>query len=355
VQKALSDLEQEQTQLKTENPTIATDDNNHTTPQEPIENPTTAINGNSPTTPQEPKDERVKISPLARRISGINGVDFTKIQHGTGPGGRIVKADVIDVISSDNIEDYLVKGRGSSVQLDKPKDSYIDEYTEKPLSQIQRYIAERLTRSWHDAPHFYMTISANVTELLKVKSQLNDSGALPVRLTVTDFMIKASALALIDCPRLNVSWSDGMVRSYNKSNISVVIATDEGIFSPVIYGACSKSICQISAELKELTKLAKSKKIPPEKSDGGTLTISNLGMYGIDGFFAVINPKQGTALSIGPARKTPVYSQSGEIIPADIIQFGYSIDHRLINGVDAAIFLEKLVKYIENPLLLVVG
>jgi pyruvate dehydrogenase E2 component (dihydrolipoamide acetyltransferase) len=326
--------------------------------------------------PKEAADKTVKISPLAKRISGMHGVDFTKIQRGTGPGGRIVKVDILEVLASGNdttsSAEYTEVQHGTApggriVKADVletlvsgkvPEHSGSDntssaEYTEESLSQVQRYIAGRLTQSWHDAPHFYMTISANVTELLKVKAQLNDNGAIPVKLTVTDFIIKASALALAECPSINVSWNNGIVRNYNKANISVVIATPDGIFSPVIYEACSKGIVQISRELKELASLARSKKIPPEKFDGGAMTISNLGMYGIDGFFAIINTNQGTALSVGPAKKTPVCNKDGDIVPADVVQFGYSVDHRLINGVDAAIFLEKLVKYIESPLSLV--
>jgi pyruvate dehydrogenase E2 component (dihydrolipoamide acetyltransferase) len=324
--------------------------------------------GGEPIAPQQEdhvyhdsKNEARTISPLARRISGMYGIDVAKIQHGSGPGGRIVKDDVLKVIASDSLKDYLVEKEEPLAESDTPvipaikANNDAEDYVDEPLPPIQRRIAERVVQSWHDAPHFYVTSSINVTELLRVKAQINDSGVLEVKLTVTDFIIKAAALAMVCCPHVNVNWYNGMVRRYKKSNVAVVISTAEGIFSPTIYGACSKNICEISKELKELARLAKSKRIPPEMFEGGALTISNLGMFGIDGFFAIVNPPQGTTLSIGPARRMPVYDESGNLSPADIIQFGYSIDHRLINGVDAAQFLEKLAKYIENPLSLIVG
>jgi pyruvate dehydrogenase E2 component (dihydrolipoamide acetyltransferase) len=294
-----------------------------------------------------------KASPLARRISETHGVDIKKIRQGTGPGGRIVKDDVLKAIASDNLEDYLIKKEKVYTHSDVLS-AEGPEYMDETISRMQQSIAERLGRSWREAPHFYMTISVNASELLRVRAQINDNGAFPIRLTVTDFIIKAAALAMACCPRINVSWNNGMARKYSKSNISVAISTEEGILSPVIYEACSKGICEISRELKDLVSLAKARKIPPGRFDGGALTISNLGMFGIDGFFAIINPPQGTILSVGPARKTPIYDKSGNLIPADIIQLGYSIDHRLINGVDSAQFLERLAKYLENPLSLIV-
>jgi pyruvate dehydrogenase E2 component (dihydrolipoamide acetyltransferase) len=280
------------------------------------------------------KVERIKSSPLARRISNIHGIDIASIKQGTGVGGRIVKDDVVKAITSDNLTDYIVN-----------KQTYADE----PLPHIQQLIAEKLANSKQKVPHFYMAASINVTDLLKIRKKINENAMLPIKLTVTDFIIKAVALAMRATPQINVTWYDGKIRRYQTSNIAVAIATKNGIFAPVIYDADSKSILEISKELKKLIELAKNKRIPVDKTEGGTITVSNLGMFKIDRFFAIINSPQGSILSVGPAQKTPVYNEKDELTPVDVIQFGYSMDHRMINGTDGACFLEQLKKYLECP------
>ncbi len=284
--------------------------------------------------------EIIKASPLAKRIANEYGIDLTAIT-GSGPHGRIIKEDVLNVKQLSN----------HPTKIDFPKTSkFIDE----PASSLRKVIAEKLTKCKKEVPHFYMSVSANVTELLKFRKQINDSGKLDTKITVNDLITKAVALALKEEPSVNAIWNNGKVRKFSTVDVSVAVAVEDGLFTPVIWSADLKRIEVISKEIKDLAKKAKEGKLKPDQFMGGSITISNLGMYNIDSFFSIINPPQGSILSIGSAKKLPVYNNEDKIISADIITIGYAVDHRVINGGDAAKFLEKLVKYLENPILLVI-
>ncbi|MDR3224122.1 MAG: 2-oxo acid dehydrogenase subunit E2 [Holosporales bacterium] len=267
-----------------------------------------------------------RISPLAKRIANDLGVDVSKLT-GTGPNGRIVKADV--TIS---------------------KCKYVDE----PVSQMRRIIAEKLTMSKQETPHFYMNSSADVTELLKFKCMLNKSRKIDTKITVNDLIVKAVALAIEDEPAVNVSWNSGQIRKFNQVDISVAVAVDGGLITPIVENANLKNIQEISKEIKFLVQQAKSGKLKPEQFIGGGITVSNLGMYKIDSFSSIINPPQASILSIGPAKKAPIYNEDNQLVPANILTIGYAIDHRVIDGATAAKFLETLVSNLENPMLLIV-
>ncbi len=284
--------------------------------------------------------ERIKASPLAKRIANEYGIDLTSI-IGTGPHGRIIKEDVL------NIKQLT----SHTMKTDFPK---ISKFIDEPASSLRKVVAEKLTKCKNEVPHFYMSVSANVTELLKIRKQINDSGKLDTKITVNDLITKAVALALKEEPAVNVIWNNGKVRRFNTVDVAVAVAVEDGLFTPVIWSADLKGIEVISKEIKNLAKKSKEGKLKPDQFMGGSITISNLGMYNIDGFFSIINPPQGSILSIGPAKKSPVYNDEDKIIPADIITIGYAVDHRVINGGDAAKFLEKLVNYLENPILLVI-
>lgn len=283
--------------------------------------------------------ERIKASPLAKRIANEYGIDLSSIT-GSGPRGRIIKEDVLNVKQLSN----------HPMKIDFPKTS---KFIEEPASSLRKVIAEKLTKCKNEVPHFYMSVSANVTELLKFRKQINDSGKLDTKITVNDLITKAVALALKEEPSVNVIWNNGKVRKFSTVDVSVAVAVEDGLFTPVIWSADLKRIEVISKEIKDLAKKAKEGKLKPDQFMGGSITISNLGMYNIDSFFSIINPPHGSILSIGSAKKSPSYNDEGKIVPADIITIGYAVDHRVINGGDAAKFLEKLVKYLENPILLV--
>ncbi|MDR3031228.1 MAG: 2-oxo acid dehydrogenase subunit E2 [Holosporales bacterium] len=280
--------------------------------------------------------ERVKASPLAKRIANEYDIELSKLT-GSGPGGRIIKSDVLEYS-----EQKLNKAEIPQIQ-------YIDEQ----ISNLRKVIAEKLTKSKQDTPHFYMNVSANVSELFKIRKLINDSGSSATKITVNDFIIKAVALALCDSPEINVSWTDGKIRKYSSIDISVAVAIDEGLFTPIIRNVNCKSLKEISQEMKDLADKAKSGKLLPDEFIGGGITISNLGMYQIDNFSSIINPPQGSILSIGPAKKTPIFDDENNIIAAQIMNIGYAIDHRVIDGSAAAKFLEKLSKYLQSPMTLV--
>ncbi|MDR0640618.1 MAG: 2-oxo acid dehydrogenase subunit E2 [Holosporales bacterium] len=274
---------------------------------------------------------KVKASPLAKRIAGLHGIDISTI-IGTGPGGRIVKADVL-------------KTRETGCNASETA------FTETPLSDVKTLIAAKLTKAKNEVPHFYMTVAADVTDLLSLRKKISDLRG--TKFTVTDFIIKAVALALRDVSNVNVTYHDGCIRRYMSIDISVAVATNFGLLTPIISNADKKDIREISAELRDLAKLAREKRLPASKMDGGTLTISNLGTHQIDSFYSIINIPQASILSIGPAIKTPIFDSNDEIKKAMIMKIGYAIDHRVIDGQDAAKFLEKITEFLNNPVTLV--
>lgn len=284
--------------------------------------------------------EKIKASPLAKRIANEYGIDLTSI-IGSGPHGRIVKSDVLNIKQLSN----------NSVKIDFPT---VSKFIDQPISSLRKVIAEKLTKCKNTVPHFYMSASANVTELLKIRRQINDSGKLDTKITVNDLITKAVALALREEPSVNVIWNNEKIRKFSTVDISIAVAVEEGLFTPIIWSADLKRIEDISKEIKDLAKKAKEGKLKPEQFMGGSITISNLGIYDIDSFFSIINPPQGSILSIGAAKKQAIYNNEGEIVPSDVINIGYAVDHRVINGGDAAKFLEKLIKYLENPILLII-
>lgn len=293
---------------------------------------------NSPVTTSTPISDKVKASPLAKRIANEYGIDLTTI-IGSGPHGRIVKEDVLSI-------------KQLSAQL--PSINYPTEskFTDEPISSMRKVIAEKLTKCKNEVPHFYVTVTANVTDLLRVRKQINDSGKLDTKITVNDLIVKAIALALRAEPSVNVIWHNGNIRKFKTVDVSVAVAVEDGLFTPIIWSADLKRIEAISKEIKDLAKKAKEGKLKPEQFIGGSITISNLGMYSVDSFLSIINPPQGSILSIGAAKKSPVYNASGELIAADTLSIGYACDHRIIDGGNAAKFLQILVKYLENPILL---
>lgn len=285
--------------------------------------------------------DKIKISPLAKRVANEFGIDISKA-IGTGPGGRIVKSDVISLTKM---------SAAKNIKFDPNQPKYVDE----PISQMRRVIAEKLTKSKQNTPHFYMTASANVTDLLKARKSINDSGMIDTKITVNDMIIKAVALAMRDLPEINVSWNEGMLRRYNNVDVSVAVAVEGGLLTPIIENADIKSLGDISKEIKQLARLAKDGKLMPHQFIGGGITVSNLGMYGIDSFSSIINPPQASILSIGPAQKTPIYNENDQLIQANIMNIGYAVDHRVIDGSIAAKFLEIINNYLENPILIMIS
>ncbi|MDR1034448.1 MAG: 2-oxo acid dehydrogenase subunit E2 [Holosporales bacterium] len=283
----------------------------------------------------EEKKPRVLSTPLARRIAELYEIDLSAI-HGTGPNGRIVKADVLVKV------EIILKQRSDNF----PKK--IIPFVDEPLSEIKKAIAEKLTNTKNQYPHFYMMISIDVTELLMLKQKINLSHNL--KLTVTDFLIKAVALAMKSNQDINVAYVEAaQIRRFSSIDVSVAIATEWGLYTPVIREADKRGMVNISKELKEATKLSKGRKISTARVTGGSITISNLGMFGIDSFYSIINAPQASILSIGPAVKTPVFDENDNVKKAMIMKVGYAIDHRVIDGQAAAKFLIELQTILSDP------
>ena len=279
-----------------------------------------------------------KASPLAKRLADEFGINISEVT-GTGPHGRVVKQDILDIRDTKKANKFLKNEA---------------KYTDVPIPSMRKVIADKLTKTKQEVPHFYMSIKANVTSLLDVRRKINEAGMLDTRITVTDLLIKAVALAMKAEPGVNVMWQDGNMRQFGTIDISVAVATDSGLITPIIWNADSKSIKQISAELKTLSAKAKNNELKPNEFMGGNITISNLGMFGVNSFFSIINPPQGSILSISAAQKEAVVSESNDVVVADVLSVGYAIDHRVIDGATAAKFLTALKDYLENPLVLLV-
>ncbi len=301
---------------------------------------------------------RVFASPLARRIAANNGVDLTTIQ-GSGPHGRIVKADVegkpatvaqAAPLAAPAAKAPVVAASGASA--DTVAKIYADrEYTEIPLDGMRKTIAARLTEAKQTIPHFYLRRDIKLDALLAFRAQLNKQlEARGVKLSVNDFIIKACALALQSVPAANAVWAGDRVLQLTPSDVAVAVAIEGGLFTPVLKDAENKSLSALSKEMKDLAGRARDKKLAPHEYQGGSFAISNLGMFGIDNFDAVINPPHGAILAVGAGVKKPVVDDNGDLGVATVMSVTLSVDHRVIDGALGAELLAAIVDNLENPM-----
>jgi pyruvate dehydrogenase E2 component (dihydrolipoamide acetyltransferase) len=290
---------------------------------------------------------RVKASPLARKIAAERGVDLTRLL-GTGPGGRIVRYDV------ENAPVGGAAGRVATTPTIRPVVGPEDERV--PVSSMRNIIAERLLASKTQIPHFYLQIEVDTAPLMKLRAHLNGDAEKTGgnKYTVNDLVLKAVISAAKSAPAINAAWDGDAIVKFKSVGLSIAIAVDEGLVTPVIKNAESKTLLQISQEVKDLAGKAKNKKLSPEDFAGGTITVSNLGSYGIDTFSAIINPPQAAILSVGSIRKLPVVDEKGAIVAGQRMWIGLSGDHRVVDGAVAAQFLGELKKYMESPTLMLV-
>ena len=298
--------------------------------------------------------ERIFATPLARRIAKSTNVDLANIK-GSGPYGRIVKADV----QSNNVkalEKTPVTQITSSVTSETIKTMYKDrEFAEIPLDGMRKVIANRLTEAKQTIPHFYLRKSVNLDKLLIVRSEMNtgliDQG---IKISVNDFIIKASSLALQDIPQANVVWAQNRILQMTSSDVAVAVSVEGGLYTPVIFDSEKKTLSSLSLEIKDLASRARDKKLLPNEYQGGSFAISNLGMMGIENFDAVINPPHGSILAVGAGTKKPIVKEDGTISVATVMSLTLSVDHRAIDGALGAEFLAKITNYLENPLTMLV-
>jgi len=297
---------------------------------------------------------RIFASPLARRIAADQGLDLAKIT-GSGPKGRIVKADVSGAPAPASVSAPPPMAAAPAASL--PSSASVEalyqgrSYKAVPLDGMRRVIADRLTEAKQTIPHFYLRRDIQLDTLLKLRSEVNAGlEARGVKLSVNDFIIKACAMALQSVPAANAVWAGDRVLQMEASDISVAVAIEGGLFTPVLQDADSKSLSKLAVEMKDLAARARSRKLAPHEYQGGSFSISNLGMMGIDNFDAVINPPQGAILAVGAGKKRPVVSDDGTLSVATVMSVTMSVDHRVIDGALGAELLDAIVNNLEHPL-----
>ncbi len=306
---------------------------------EPKTDVTTAVSTPTPTPVISSHDSRIKASPLAKKIAEEKGISLDSIQ-GTGENGRIVKRDL----------ENISQGSTSSI----PTQSAVlgeESFTEVPVSQMRKTIAARLSESKFNAPHFYLNIEVNMDKAVAARAQMNEIS--DVKISVNDIVIKAVAASLRKNPKINSSWLGTKIRYNNHIHIGVAMAVDEGLLVPVVRFADQKPLSAISSEVKAYGAKAKDKKLTPEDWTGNTFTISNLGMFGIEDFTAIVNPPDACILAVGTV-KDSVGVVNGEIKPVKTMKLTLSCDHRVVDGATGAQFLQTLKQFLEEPVKLLV-
>jgi pyruvate dehydrogenase E2 component (dihydrolipoamide acetyltransferase) len=313
----------------------------------------------APAAPAASDGTRIFASPLARRIAADQGLELSALQ-GSGPHGRIVKADVLaagdaptkPAPTAGPAVSAATPAPAPSVSADAIAKIYTNrEFTEIPLDGMRKTIAARLTEAKQTIPHFYLRRDIKIDNLLSFRGQLNKQlEARGVKLSVNDFIIKACALALQTVPAANAVWAGDRVLQLTPSDVSVAVAIEGGLFTPVLKDAEQKSLSTLSAEMKDLATRARSKKLAPHEYQGGSFAISNLGMFGIDNFDAVINPPHGAILAVGAGVKKPVIDEDGQVSVATVMSVTLSVDHRVIDGALGAELLQAIVDNLENPM-----
>ena len=290
---------------------------------------------------------RIFASPLARRIAAQAGVSLAGVS-GRGPDGRIVKSDVEAAIASAPVKSAVTEDVPFAASVSLPAGGASEIVK---LSTMRKVIAQRMIESKTQVPHFYLTMDCELDELLKVRKSLNEAQE-DVKISVNDFVIRACAMALMDVPAANVAFeSDNEIRQFHTADISVAVAIPGGLITPIVRAAEQKGFKQISTEMKDLATRARDGKLLPKEYQGGSFSVSNLGMFGVKQFDAVINPPQACILAVGAGEQRPVV-KNGEIMPAMVMSTTLSVDHRVVDGAIGAELLAAIKRYVENPALM---
>jgi pyruvate dehydrogenase E2 component (dihydrolipoamide acetyltransferase) len=284
------------------------------------------------------KDKRLKASPLAKKIAEEKGINLTNIK-GSGDGGRIIKKDIeenTEIISSQNSTNIIL-----------PKTIGEESFDEVPISQMRKTISKKLSESKFSSPHFYITMEINMDNCIAGRRKINETSE--IKISFNDIIIKATAAALRKHPMINSSYLEDKIRTNHHIHIGVAIAVKDGLLVPIIKFADNKSLSHISLEVKDLANKAKNKNLQPSDWEGNTFTISNLGMFGIDEFTAIINPNDSCILAVGGIKNTPII-KNGEIMPGNLMKVTLSCDHRIVDGAMGSAFLQTLKELIEDPI-----
>jgi pyruvate dehydrogenase E2 component (dihydrolipoamide acetyltransferase) len=287
--------------------------------------------------PTPSEDQRLKASPLAKKIAEEKGISLSGIQ-GTGDGGRIVRKDIENMAASPASAPSTFTGASEG-------------YNDVNVSQMRKTIAKRLSESKFSAPHFYLTMEINMDKAVEAREAMNTYSA--VKISMNDIVVKAAAVALTRHPKVNSSWLNDKIRTYQHIHVGVAMALEDGLLVPVVKHADQKSLSAISEEVKQYSAKAKDKKLQPTDWEGNTFTVSNLGMFGIDSFTAIINPPDACILAVGAVKET-VIVENGQMRPGKVMKVTLSCDHRVVDGVVGSKFLNTLKELIEEPVKLLV-
>lgn len=302
---------------------------------------------------------RLVVSPLAARMAAEAGINLRSLS-GSGPGGRIVKRDIEAAMTANERVDsgtqtpqrHLRAVRAGSGPAYAPATEGASPYRDEPTSVMRQTIARRLVTSIGPVPHFFLTTEIEMDRVVDMRRSINDLDP-EVKISINDVIIKVAAAALIQHPQVNASFQDRAVRYYERADIGVAVAIEDGLITPVVRSADQKSLSQIAAEVRELAERARSRKLLPEEYTGATFSISNLGMLGIDEFTAVINPPEAAILAVGAVTAKPVV-RDGQVMVRQMMRVTMSCDHRVIDGATGARFLQTFKRLLENPLLMIV-
>jgi pyruvate dehydrogenase E2 component (dihydrolipoamide acetyltransferase) len=324
------------------------------TQQEPPAPPKTSVSvqESEPAAPSSRDDGRQLISPIAARMAAEAGVNLKSLQ-GSGPGGRIVKRDIEAALTSKPASSSTApRMRGAGVVRPDEKGAIYgpSAYRDQPLSEMRRTIARRLVTSLGPVPHFFLTSEIDMERAAEMRASINELYP-DLKLSINDIIIKVAAATLIQHPQVNASFQDKTIRYYEHADIGVAVATDNGLITPVVRAADAKSLMDIASEVRELAERARARKLKPDEYTGATFSISNLGMFGIDEFTAVINPPEGAILAVGAMTPRPV-ARDNEVVIRRTMRVTMSCDHRAIDGAIGAQFLRTFKQIMENPLYL---
>lgn len=298
--------------------------------------------------------KRLKVSPLARKLAAAKGVNVATVQ-GSGPGGRIVAADIEKAAAAPQTTAPAATPASAPAPVGIMP-TYGEEDKIVPLSGMRKIIAERLLTSKQTIPHFYLHVEADTASLMELRKQVNSQAEQTHgnKYSVNDFVVKALINACVKVPAVNAAFNGDSIVEYKNVGISVAIAVEDGLVTPVVKEAQTKSLLEISKEIKAMAKRARDKKLLPNEFDGGTVTISNLGAWGVESFDAIVNPPQAAILSVGGITKKPVLDKNGQIVAGQRMNIGISCDHRVVDGAVAADFLNEVKRLIENPTLMLI-
>src|SRR5215204_1709967 len=313
-------------------------------------------------------DGQVRASPIVRRLARENDLDLSRIE-GSGPQGRIVERDVRAALESG--EAPTTDGQAEVEAPEEPQQEQaaqqqiqparLPEPTEAPGTQLmeptrmQRVIGERMTEAKQHIPHFYATVEVEMDATMALRKQLNEQlEEEGLKLSVNDFVMKACAVALRDYPNLNAIYTSKGIELHEKVDLAMAVALDAGLITPVIKDAASKGLAAISRESKDLAKRARDGDLAPDEYQGGTITVSNMGMFGVESFTAIINPPQAAIVAVSSIIKRPTYDENDELVPAQTMKLTLSADHRITNGADGALYMAAVKRLLENPMMLLV-